>query len=176
MKRKFGNIFIASILLVLISILYNGCGIRYSFTGGSIPDGMKTVNIQFFENTAQIVYPTLSQTFTEALKDRIRNQSSLSQVDESGDAIFEGRITSYTINPAAVEAGSDRAALNRLTITVQVKYTNTIKPEDSFDQPFTRFKDFSSATTPIQAQEEQLIRDINEMLTEDIYNRAFANW
>lgn len=164
-----------TLMMVAFFSIY-GCGVRYSFTGGSIPDGMKTVSVQFFENTAQIVYPTLSQSFTEALKDRIRNQSSLSQVDDNGDAMFEGRITSYTINPAAVEAGTDRAALNRLTITVQVKYTNTIKPEDSFDQPFTRFKDFSSATQPIQTQEEALIRDINEMLTEDIYNRAFANW
>ena len=162
--------------IVLTAIFIQGCGIKYSFTGGSIPEGMKTVTVEFFENTAPIVYPTLSQNFTEALKDRIRNQSSLSQVNSDGDAIFEGRITGYSIAPAAVEAGTDRAALNRLSITISVKYTSNIDPEDSFEQSFTRFKDFSSATTPIQTQEEGLIRDINEMLTEDIYNRAFENW
>lgn len=161
-------------LLVIVSV--NGCGIKYGFTGGSIPEGMKTYTVEFFENTAPIVNPTLSQTFTEALKERIRSQSSLSQVTNEGDAIFEGRITGYSIAPAAVEAGTDRAALNRLSITVNVKYTNTIKPEDNFEQPFTRFKDFSSAGGSIPAQEEALIRDINQMLTEDIYNRAFANW
>lgn len=164
------------VLLIVAAALLQGCGISYSFTGGSIHPDMKTVTVYFFENTAQIVNPTLSQSFTEALKERIRNQSSLSQVDDGGDALFEGRITAYTINPAAVEAGTDRAALNRLSITVQVKYTNTIDPEDSFDQSFTRFKDFSTASAPIQAQEENLIREINQMLTEDIYNRAFANW
>lgn len=164
------------LLLCFAAVLLQGCGISYSFTGGSIPEGMKTVTVRFFENTAQIVVPTLSQNFTEALKERIRSQSSLSQVDDDGHAIFEGRITAYTINPAAVEAGTDRAALNRLSITVQVKYTNTLNPEDSFDQSFTRFKDFSTAAAPIQAQEENLIREINQMLTEDIYNRAFANW
>ncbi|WP_353181559.1 LptE family protein [Parapedobacter lycopersici] len=166
--------FFFSLLLLLAGI--QSCGVKYGFTGGSIPEGMKTVSVLFFENAAPIVYPTLSQSFTEALKERVRSQSSLSQVDSEGDAIFEGRITGYSITPAAVEAGTDRAALNRLSITVSVKYTNNIKPEDSFEQSFTRFKDFSSATNTIQGQEESLIRDINEMLTEDIFNRAFANW
>ena len=66
------------------------------------------------------------------------------------------------------------AALNRLTITVKVTYTNQKKPEDGFsEQTFTRFKDFSGT---VQSQEEGLTKDIIEMLTEDIYNRAFANW
>src|SRR5690606_21315762 len=93
------------VLLIVAAALLQGCGISYSFTGGSIHPDMKTVTVYFFENTAQIGNPTLSQSFTEALKERIRNQSSLSQVDDGGDALFEGRITAYTINPAAVEAG-----------------------------------------------------------------------
>ena len=160
-------------LLILVTIYVHGCGVKYGFTGGSIPEGMKTYTVDFFENTAPIVNPTLSQSFTEAVKERIRSQSSLSQVTNDGDAIFEGRITGYSIAPAAVEAGTDRAALNRLSITVNVKYTNTINPEDNFEQPFTRFKDFAGS---IPAQEDALIREINQMLTEDIYNRAFANW
>ena len=160
-------------ILLLLTMAVQSCGVKYGFTGGSIPEGTKTYTVEFFENTAPIVNPTLSQTFTEALKERVRNQSSLSQVDANGDAIFEGRITGYSIAPAAVEAGTDRAALNRLSITVNVKYTNNIKPEDNFEQSFTRFKDFSGN---VPAQEDALIRDINQMLTEDIFNRAFANW
>lgn len=162
--------------MVLVLLSVQGCGIKYGFTGGSIPEGMKTYTVEFFENTAPIVNPTLSQTFTEALKERIRSQSSLSQVTNDGDAIFEGRITGYSIAPAAVEAGTNRAALTRLSITINVKYTNNVKPEDNFEQPFTRFKDFSSAGGSIPAQEQALIQDINKMLTEDIYNQAFANW
>ena len=163
-------------MMVLGLSFIAACGIRYSFSGGSIPADMKTVTIHFIENQAPIVYPTLSETLTERLKARIRTQSRLSQVANDGDGVFEGKITNYTIGPAAVEAGTDRAALNRLTITVMIKYTNSIQPEDDFELPFTRYKDFSSATQPIQVQEEQIVKDIVEMLTEDIYNRAFANW
>ncbi len=152
--------------------LTQSCGI-YSFTGGSVGD-MKTVGVQFFENTAPLVVPYLSTQFTEALKERIRNQSSLSIVRTEGDGNFEGRITNYSIQPAAVEATQNqRAALNRLSITVNVKFTNNTKPDLSFEQSFTRYVDFAGT---VQSNEARYIKDINTQLTEDIYNRAFANW
>lgn len=161
-------------LLTALFIVLPSCGI-YNFTGGSIPPEMKTVTVQFFENNAQIVVPYLSTQFTEALKERIRNQSSLSIVRTEGDATFEGRISEYSITPAAIQ-GNARAGLNRLTITVNVKYTNVIKPKDSFEQSFSVSREFSSASQSIQSQEPGLIRDITRQLTEDIFNRSFANW
>lgn len=161
-------------LLLLVLFSLNGCGI-YSFTGASIPAEMKTVSVAFFENNAPMVVPYLSQQFTEALKERIRNQSSLSLVRSDADAGFEGRITDYSIRPAAIQ-GNERAGLERLTISVSVKFTNVIKPELSFEKTFSRFKDFSTQSKSIQAQEQELIKDINVQLTEDIFNAAFANW
>ncbi len=169
--RKRGYILLCTILMLL-----NACGI-YSFTGGSISAGMKTVSVTLFENNAPLVVPTLSQSFTEALKDRIRTQTSLSFLRTNGDADFQGRITDYNIQPVAIQGNQQvSAGLNRLTITVQVKYTNTIEPDKSFEQSFTRFRDFSTQGNAFASQEQALIRDINAQLTEDIYNRAFANW
>lgn len=156
----------------LISL--SSCGI-YNFTGGSIPPEMKTVSVPVIENDAQIVVPYLSTQLTEALKQRIRNQSSLSMVRTEGDANFEGRITDYSITPSAIQ-GNNRAGLNRLTVTVMVKYSNSVRPKDSFEQSFSVSKEFSSASQSIQAQEPTLIREITTQLTEDIFNRAFANW
>lgn len=161
------------VLILLFSI--QGCGIRYSLSGSSIPEGMKTVTVYFFENFAPIVNTSLSETFTEALKTRIRTQSRLSQVSENGDGIFEGNITDYKIGPAAVEARTDRAALTRLTISIKVKYSNTVDPESNFEKTFTKFKDFASPTPTID-QENAIAKDIIDMITEDIFNQAFANW
>ena len=170
LKSSLLPVFITMILLLSAT----SCGVKYGFTGGSIPEGMKTVNVVYFENIASMVYPTLSQNFTEALKERIRNQSRLSQVSDNADATFEGFITDYSISPAAVEAGTDRAALNRLSITIKVTYNNKIVEKDNFEQSFTRFKNFSGQLQA--AQEETLNREIIQMLTEDVYNKAFANW
>lgn len=161
------------ILFFPFILFLNGCGI-YSFTGGSISPGMKTVSVLLFENTAPLVVPNLSQSFTEALKDRIRSQTSLSFLRVDGDAAFEGRITNYTIQPVAIQG--NQAGLTRLSITISVKYTNKIDKEKNFEQPFTRFIDFSTQSSPFAAQEQTLIKNINQQLTEDIYNKAFANW
>jgi hypothetical protein len=163
-----------SLAMFFALVMLNGCGM-YSFSGASIPAEMKTVSVQFFENNAPMVVPYLSQQFTEDLKERIRNQSRLSLVRADADASFEGRITDYSIRPAAIQ-GNERAGLERLTIAVSVKYTNVLKPELNFEKSFSRFKDFSTQGKSIQAQEQQLIKDINVQLTEDIFNAAFANW
>jgi hypothetical protein len=157
-----------------MAVFLQSCGI-YSFSGASIPAEMRTITVNFFENSAPLVVPYLSQQFTERLKERIRNQSRLSIVRTEGDGIFEGRITGYSITPVAI-TGDQRAGLNRLTVTVNVKYTNALKPDLSFEQSFTRYQDFNIETRSIQAQEPELIRTINDQLTEDIFNRAFANW
>ena len=163
-------------LIILPLLLLNqSCGVKYSLSGASIPTDMKTVSVQFFENGAPLVVSYLSKEFTDALTNRIRNQSSLSIQRTDANANFEGRITDYSIGPVAIQA-NDRAGLNRITITVNVKYTNTLKPEQGFETSFSRSKDFSNATRSIPAQEQELIRELNTQLTEDIFNRAFANW
>lgn len=159
-------------LVVPLLLISQSCGI-YSFSGASIPANMKTVAVNFFENTAPIVVPNLSQQFTELLKERIRNQTRLSMVRENGDGTFEGRITDYSIKSVAV-TGNERAEGTRLSITVSVKFTNNLDNELSFEQSFTRFRDIQGSN--IAAQEQSLIQQINNDLTEDIFNRAFANW
>lgn len=164
-------------MCALITLLMVSCGVKYGFTGGSIPKDMKTYSVLYFENLAPMVYTTLSQNFTEGLKERIRTQSTLSQVNADGDAIFEGTITGYTITPASVGAGNnDRAQNSRLSITVKVKYTNKLDQtgESDFEESFSQFKEFPGSD--VTAYEANLNTEIIKMLTEDIYNKAFANW
>lgn len=164
---------------VLLALLFfvQSCGVKYSFTGGSIPKDMKTYTVLYFENVAPMVYTTLSQNFTEGLKERIRTQSSLSQVNADGDAIFEGTITGYTITPASVAAGGlERAENSRLTITVKVSYKNRLDQtgDSNFEETFSQFKEFPGSD--VTAYESRLNEEIIKALTEDIYNKAFANW
>lgn len=164
-------------LVCLVIVMAQGCGVKYSLTGGSIPKGMNTYSVLYFENLSPLVYTPLSQNFTEGLKEIIRNQSSLSQVNDGADAIFEGVITSYTIGPAGVISGvSDRAESSRLTITVKVKYTNKLDPsgDSDFEESFSQFQDFPGAD--VTAHEARINAVIVKMLAEDVYNKAFANW
>lgn len=172
-RKKAGAI--AYLLAALLMLSVQSCGVKYSLSGGSIPEGMETYSVEIFENIAPFVSATLSQTFTEALKERVRTQSRLSQINQDGDALFSGVITNYAITPAAVEAGTDMAALNRLSITVQVKYVNRLDEtgNSDFEESFTQFKEFRGE---VSTQEMALNEEIVKMLSEDIFNRAFNNW
>jgi len=163
------------LLLPIAAALINSCSIKLN--GASIPAEMKTVNVVFFENNAPLVIPTLSQDFTEALKTRIRNQTRLSIAQNDADAVFEGRITGYDIKPIALQDNNNPSAGgNRLTIRVNAKYTNNLNPKQSFEENFERFKDFNLGSQSLEIAQVQLIKDINLQLTEDIFNRAFAQW
>jgi hypothetical protein len=135
---------------------------------------VKTINIRYFPNNASLVEPTLSQKLTDALRDKFSSETNLMLVNDGGDLIMEGSITGYSTSPVAIQ-GDDQAALNRLTITLDVVYTNTFDENMSFDSRFSRYSDYSSDQNLADVQ-EQLIEEINLMLVEDIFNKAVINW
>lgn len=164
-------------VVIMSAMVWSSCSVTLS--GASIPVDMKTINVAFFENNAPLVVNNLSTLFTEALKDRIRSQSRLGIVRGEADATMEGTITGYSFAPVSIQATNSTTAplatATRLTITVNVKYVNNKdkKLSPDFEQSFSRYTDF---TGDINSQEQNLIRIINQQLTEDIFNKAFANW
>ncbi len=95
-------------------------------------------------------------------------------VKNNGDIIIEGDITSYRQTDEAV-TGNDVSSLSRLTVTVKVRYTDTKNEENSYEQSFSNFAQFSSQQT-LADQETQLIDEINEKLAQDIFNKSLGNW
>lgn len=161
------------LLISLTLLLINGCGV-YSFTGASISPDIKSISIQQFPNLALLVQPTLSQSFTMALRDKFASQTNLNIVQNNGDLNIEGEITAYTNQPVAIQ-GNQQAALNRLTITVKVRFTNKKNNKQDFESIFTRYRDYSSQSN-LSAVENDLIKEINTDLVEDIFNKAVVNW
>lgn len=161
---------------VLVSALFlitGGCHITYSFSGAST-QGLSTVSIQYFQNRADLVQPGLSQYITDELIDKCKAQTNLSVVNGLGDADFEGEITGYSTVPLTVGADA-QAASNRFTITVKVKYTNSVDPQLSFEQTFSRYEDYPS-DEDLSNVEQELSEKIVVLLIEDIFNKAFVNW
>lgn len=167
------NRLIIILIIVGFTVLY-GCKVSYSFTGASISPEIKTFSIQYFQNRAPLVQPGLSQYITDELNDKCRAQTNLDYVTSIGDVNFEGEIVDYNTRPLTVAADA-QAAMNRFTVTVKVKFTNSVEPDLSFERPFSRYEDYSSNLELAQV-EQDLIEKIVEMIVEDIYNAAFVNW
>lgn len=152
------------------------CGI-YSFTGTSIQPDVKSVTIEYFEYKALRVNPSLANDITEAMKDKFRKLTKLEQVDSDGDLVIAGEITGYDVKATAISA-NEQAAMNRLTVSVKIYFTNRKYPEDDFEKSFSAYADFS-ADQMLDAVEGDLISGtdgILDKLCEDIFNATVANW
>ncbi|MCD8186528.1 MAG: LPS assembly lipoprotein LptE [Rikenellaceae bacterium] len=153
-----------------------GCRVSYTLSGASIHPDARTVSIAYFPNNAPLVATILSPTFTDALQEKFVSQTRLSLVQEEGDLDFEGEIVGYTSTPTAVTASNDfPAAMNRLTITVRVRFKNRLEPEYDFNRTFSHYVDYDSNLT-LQSMEGELIPEIVTMLVDDIYMAAGSNW
>ena len=168
MKKVFQLLFIVSITITFI-----GCGV-YSFTGGNTGNA-KTIQVNFFPNQAPIIEPTLSQRFTQDLQDLFTRQTNLTLVSNGGELHFEGEIVDYRITPMSATA-NQTAAQNRLTIVINVRYTNNLEEKDNFEKQFSFYHDYGASEQLTGSVLEAALDEILERITQDIFNASVAKW
>ena len=154
-----------------------GCG-AYNFTGGDVGDA-QTFQVNYFQNYASqspgsVFDPGLDRDFTLSLQDLILNQTSLDLVSSNGDLLYEGEIVEYRVSPMTATA-EQRAAQNRLTITVNVRFYNNTKEDTNFEQRFSFFYDYPGSAQLVAVRDEAH-REIFERINQDIFTRSLADW
>lgn len=159
------------IIILGFSIFYSGC---YGFKGISIPPDISTFQVEDFENSAPNAPAAIDQTFSEALKSKIRNESRLRLESNNPDIIFKGTVNRFQITSESPQEGNT-VAFNKLTIGVQVEYTSTKNEEDNWKQSFSFYIDFDS-NADFQSQQDAFIEEIFKQITEDVFNKSFTNW
>ena len=165
------------LLALIIAGLY-GCGV-YTFTGTNTT--AQSISVLNFYNDTGMGPATLSQQFTERLRDYYQRNTNLAIVESGGELLVEGSIVGYNTMPVApVASGNDQqadvAGSTRLTIRVQVDFTNTQNEEEDFSRSFSFYADFDSRTSNLTAEEDQLIDTIFDQIIFDIFNATVANW
>ena len=168
MKSIF-NRFAHILTIAIVALSVSGCGykVTYNLSGGSIPPAAQTFSVAYFPNNAPMVAPSLSNALTEGLRDKFSRQTRLQQVDEGGDFAFEGEITNYTSTPSSVTA-AETAAMNRLTITVKVKFTTIYEPHNNYNKSFSAFAEYD-ATSLLQDVQENHLTSAFMKRTENFY-------
>jgi hypothetical protein len=156
-----------------ISLLVNSCGV-YNFTGAK-PVDAKTFQVNYFQNNAPLVEPGIERTFTIELQEIIQNQTNLNLVSQGGEILYEGEIVDYRITPMTATA-DQRAAQNRLTITINVRFSNRNKEDDNFEKRFSFFYDFDANQQLVGSQLTTALDVIFERITQDIFNESLAKW
>ena len=95
-------------------------------------------------------------------------------VQTNGDLIYEGEIIEYRVSPMTATANLD-AAQNRLTITINLIFSNFKKEEDNFERRFSFYFDFPAEQQLISVKSEAH-EIIFERITQDIFNASLAKW
>lgn len=171
---KLRNLITLSVSIILLSVIFTACKVGYSFTGTTIADNVKTFTVYDFPNRARLVNPNLSQLFVDGMQDKLTRQTSLNMITEEGDLEFSGQISDYDVKPMNIQQG-DLAALNRLTISVKVKFVNNKDHSQDWEKSFAQYEDFESNQS-LSSVEDQLVPEIIKKLTDDIFNASLANW
>ena len=159
--------------IFLLIATFNSCSV-YNFTGAA-PIDAKTFQVNYFQNSAELIEPGIERTFTQSLQNLILNQTNLSLTNSGGELIYEGEITDYRISPMAATA-DQRAGQNRLTISVLLRYTNTKKEDDNLEKRYSFFFDYPGTEQLVGTQLDNAIQTIYDRITQDIFNDTLAKW
>ncbi len=162
-------------ILLLCTLLLSACTVSYKFNGASIDYATtKSISIADFPNNAALVNPTLSANFSEGLRDIYSRQTRLEVTRSGGNLELEGEITGYALTPMAISADS-YAAETKLTMTVRVRFTNNVAPEESFEKTYSAYQTFNSNQMLTDIQDE-LCNTMIQEIAENIYNDTVARW
>ena len=165
------SLFFRCLLFTVYCSLFTGC---YSFRGTSLDPNLKTIQIQNFVFQTAGGPANLSLTFNEKLKEYFQRNTSLKTTTTNPDLMFEGAITGFELE-AKAPTSDDKGGLNRLTIRVQVKFSNAKNEDKNYDQEFSFYQDFAQTQT-ITAVQAELIPKILDQIVLDIFNKTAGEW
>lgn len=163
----------AKILLVVLAIVSIQGTCRYSLKDVSIPPEIKTVKVFFIENKARYINPQLSPKLSDKLRQKIINQTRLSQTNSDADYEISGYISDYSVNTSGIS--QQQVASNNLNVTVHIIFRNRKDEKKNFEADITRNFPFSASKSLTQAEVE-LNEQMVTNLTDEIFNRIFSNW
>jgi hypothetical protein len=149
-----------------VSYKFNGASIDYTKT--------KTIQIADFPVRSNYVWAPMGAMFNNQLKDYFASHTKLIQVRRNGDLKLEGEITQYQQRNKSVSA-EGYSAQTELSITVNVRFTNTVNHAEDFERQFTANQSYET-TLSLQQVQEELVGLMIKDLCDQIYNAAVANW
>ena len=170
---KYKMKYLLHVIALVFLLSFSSCSV-YNFTGTGKIDA-KTFQVNYFPNNSELIEPGLDRTFTLTLQDLIQNQTNLNLVKTGGDLIYEGEIADYRITPMMATADI-QAAQNRLTISINVRFTNKKTEADNFEKRFDFFYDYPANKQLSGAIKDAAIKEIFDRITQDIFNASLAKW
>ncbi len=166
---------IAAICCVITMTMVMACAVSYKFNGASIDyNTTKTIQLADFPIRSSYVWGPMQSLFNNRLKDIFAQQTRLIQVKRNGDLKIEGEITQYQQRNKSVSSDG-YSAQTELSMTVNVRFTNTKNHNEDFERKFTATASYET-TQSLSSVQEELVTQMSNDLCDQIFNATVANW
>ena len=166
---------ITTILSVILVSLLTACTISYKFTGTSIDyTKTKTISLDKFPIRANYVWSPMESMFYNAISDVYAQKTKLKVLKRDGDLQLGGEIVEYSQTNKSV--GSDGYSMQvQLKMVVNVRFVNTKKHEDDFEQRFSATTEYDSSKQ-LSAVQEELVQEMINDIIDQIFNATVSKW
>jgi hypothetical protein len=162
------------ISLLILAIVIFGISGCYSFTGASLPAGIKSIAIPLATDNSSFAQSDVRQQLTDQLVQKFTRDGSLQVRDRSiADALLDVTITSISDQPIGVRTGEELTN-KRVTITVQATYRDQKKQKTFWDKSFQQTADY-----PISQNLEGLntaLKNAEDKLSNELLLAVISNW
>lgn len=159
---------------ICLGLLMLGLGACYSFKGISIDPETNAFRVEPVEDVFYKAPASYPVEFYEALVLKIRKDSRLVMNNSQPDIVFKCKVTQFEVASQAPRPDVS-SAINRCTVIIQVEFQNNKDEKKNWKQDFSRYIDFDAAVN-FSTIQQQLTKEINDLLVEDIFNKAFTDW
>lgn len=166
--------FLGAIFGVTLFVL-PACTVSYKFNSASIDyTKTKTIQIDNFPIRSAYVWGPMQSIFQNRLTDIFSSRTKLKLVKRGGDLQLAGEITGFDQFNKGIAADGYSSQV-QLKMTVNVRYTNNVKQNESFERQFTATAEYD-ATQQLTAVQEELVTQMVKDITDQIFNNTVANW
>jgi hypothetical protein len=160
-----------SVICGFVLLTISGC---YSFTGGSIPEHLKTLQIAAVEDRSGYGNPTYRDVLTSLIFSNFRSDNSFKIVESNGDARLAVVIVRVTDVPQTVQA-NEIASGNKLTITCDIEYYDAVQKKQIWKQTVTAYNTYD-VESDAQGNRDKAARTVLTQTADDILLKVVSGW
>jgi hypothetical protein len=174
MKKNSSSVNILVIINVLICMFvlcnFTGC---YSFTGGTVPEHLKTLQVDNVNDVSGYGVPRYREELTLSLVNRFEKDNTFSLAQRNGNARLTVSILSITDATLTVRPGEVESQ-RRISVNCEAEYYDAVKQKSIWKQNFTNAEIYDVSN--LQEGRNSAVKIALERLTDDIFLAVISGW
>lgn len=164
------RILIFCLICILCLSVLNGC---YSFTGGSVPEHLKTIYISSVSDNSGYGNPIYREMFFQKLVSKFQRDNTLQLVDRAGDARLSVSIKSIRDEMQTVKPG-ELESERKISVSCEAEYYDAVKKKVIWKRSFSSFEVYDLANA--MTERDRAITEALEQTSDDILLAVVSGW